>query len=213
MNTMNVVFSLFVGSACRTAASLGVLTLSLFTFACQGNGGTSAAVSNEVHDPVERGKYLVTVTGCNDCHTPFKMGVNGPEPDMSLMLSGHPEGMAMPPAPAAQGPWIWAGAATNTAFAGPWGVTYSPNLTPDKETGLGGWTEDQFLRSMRSGKHWGQPDNRPILPPMPWQGYSQMTVDDLKAIYAYLRSIPAIRNLAPVTVPAPPPTTVAPANP
>src|SRR4051812_26973895 len=82
---------------------------------------------------VERGKYLVTIGGCNDCHTPLKMGPHGPEPDGSRRLSGHPEQMAMPPAPSLpKGPWMWTGAATNTAFAGPWGVSYARNLTPDQ---------------------------------------------------------------------------------
>ena len=191
-------------TARRSAMASGVLILSLFAVGCQGADASSAVASHEVQSPVERGQYLVTVAGCGDCHTPFKMGANGPEPDMSRMLAGHPAEMALPPAPAAQGPWLWSGAATNTAFAGPWGVTYAPNLTPHKETGLGLWTEDQFLRAMRTGKHWGQPDNRPILPPMPWQNYARMNADDLKAIYAYLRSVPSVANLAPSTVPAPP---------
>lgn len=158
----------------------------------------------QVADPVERGRYLVTVTGCNDCHTPFKMGEHGPEPDMTRMLAGHPQNLAMPPAPAAQGPWIWSGAATNTAFAGPWGVSYASNLTPEPNTGLGIWTEDLFIKALRTGKHWGQA--RPILPPMPWQGYARMTDDDLKAIYAYLRTIPPVVNTVPESVPAPPPS-------
>jgi len=62
-----------------------------------------------------RGKYLVTIAVCNDCHTPFKMGDNGPEPDMSRMLSGHPADMTLPPPPQAAGPWLVSGAATFTA--------------------------------------------------------------------------------------------------
>src|SRR3954447_8402467 len=70
---------------------------------------------------IARGQYLVTIGGCNDCHTPLKMGAKGPEPDMSRMLSGHPQHVPMPPAPKLpNGPWLWTGAATNTAFAGPW---------------------------------------------------------------------------------------------
>src|SRR6202162_3605608 len=102
---------------------------------------------------VERGKYLVTIMTCNDCHTPFKMGPKGPEPDMSRMLSGHPEQMKMPPPPKPVGPWMGAYAATNTAFAGPWGISYTTNLTPDQNTGLGIWTEDMFVKAMRTGKH------------------------------------------------------------
>jgi hypothetical protein len=146
---------------------------------------------------VERGKYLVTIVGCNDCHTPFKMTEKGPAPDMDRMLSGHPEQMKLPPVPKAQGPWVWGGAATNTAFYGPWGVSYSANLTPDKNTGLGIWTEEMFVSAIRTGKHWGQPGARPIQPPMPWPFYSKMSDEDLKSIWAYLRTIPPIRNAVP----------------
>ncbi|HEY7116883.1 MAG TPA: c-type cytochrome [Tepidisphaeraceae bacterium] len=144
---------------------------------------------------VLRGRYLVTLGGCNDCHTPFKMTESGPRPDMNRMLSGHPEQLKLPPAPKPQGPWIWSGAATNTAFAGPWGVTYAANLTPDKNTGLGIWDEAMFIQGIRTGRHFGQ--GRPIQPPMPWPAYARMTDEDLKAVFAYLRSIPAISNHVP----------------
>jgi hypothetical protein len=145
---------------------------------------------------VERGKYLVTISGCNDCHTPWKMGSNGvPEPDMTRMLSGHPEGMKMPPPPAPSGPWLASFAATQTAYAGPWGVSYAINLTPDQNTGIGIWTEEMFLKTLRTGKHFGT--SRPIMPPMPWYWIGKATDEDLKAIYAYLRSIPPIVNHVP----------------
>jgi hypothetical protein len=67
---------------------------------------------------VARGRYLVSVIGCNDCHTPPKAGPHGPEPDMSRFLSGHPEAFRLTPLPAPQGTWLWSAAATNTAFAG-----------------------------------------------------------------------------------------------
>lgn len=157
---------------------------------------------------VKRGQYLVTIGGCNDCHTPFKMGPNGAEPDMSRALSGHPEGLVMPPAPKmGEGPWLWAGAATNTAFAGPWGVSYARNLTPEKLTGTGIWTEEMFIQTLRTGKHWGV--SRPILPPMPWQNYAQATDEDLKSIFAYLRTLPPVKNQVPDAVLAPPPPQVA----
>ncbi|MEP6767803.1 MAG: diheme cytochrome c-553 [Acidobacteriota bacterium] len=142
-----------------------------------------------------RGKYLVDIMSCNDCHTPFQMGPTGPEPDMTRMLSGHPAGMTLPPPPAPVGPWIWAGTGSNTAFAGPWGVTYSANLTPDKNTGLGIWTEDMFLKAMRTGKHMGT--SRPIQPPMPWPWIAKANDADLKAIFAFLRSVPPISNRVP----------------
>lgn len=152
---------------------------------------------------VARGAYLVQIGGCNDCHTPFKMGPNGPEPDMSRELSGHPESLKMPPAPKlGNGPWVWSGAGTNTAYAGPWGVSYTANLTPDRLTGIGIWSEEMFVKTIRTGRHWGV--SRPILPPMPWQNYRHMTDDDLGAVYAYLRSIKPIRNQVPEPVIAAP---------
>jgi mono/diheme cytochrome c family protein len=145
---------------------------------------------------VERGEYLVTITGCNDCHTPLVMGSNGPEPDMSRALSGHPQDMVIEaPAELAE-PWGFAGTPTNTAWSGPWGVSFTANLTPDPETGvLRDFTEAQFIETMRTGRHKGQ--GRPILPPMPWPSFGQMTDDDLRAVFAYLRQIPPIRNQVP----------------
>ena len=103
---------------------------------------------------VERGKYIVSTAGCHDCHTPWKMGPKGPEPDMTLALSGHPAGMKLPPPPKlGEGPWVWTAAGTNTAFAGPWGVSYTANLTPDPETGLGKWTLRDFMATLRTGRH------------------------------------------------------------
>jgi len=147
---------------------------------------------------VERGKHLVDTSGCHDCHTPFKMGAQGPEPDMSRMLSGHPEGMELPPAPAAVGPWIVASSATNTAHAGPWGTSFTANLTPD-ETGLGPWTLENFRQAIRTGRHMGR--GRPILPPMPYPVYKNFTDDEFAAIYAYLRTIPAVKNRVPDPLP------------
>jgi mono/diheme cytochrome c family protein len=165
-------------------------------------GGAAAAEGPSAPaaaDAARRGAYLVNGMGCNDCHTPNKMGASGPEPDMTRMLSGHPESLAMPPAPPLSGPWMATVAATMTAWAGPWGVSYTANLTPDSETGLGRWTEQQFVDTIRSGRHLGR--GRQILPPMPWPAIRNMTDDDLKAIFAYLRTIPPIRNKVPDPLP------------
>ena len=150
-------------------------------------------------DKLARGKYLVTTSGCNDCHTPWKMGPKGPEPDMSRMLSGHPEDMALPPAPQPQGPWIVSAAATNTAWSGPWGVSFTANLTPDAETGLGKWTQRNFSETIRTGRHMGR--GRQILPPMPIPMYKNFTDADLEAIFSYLQSIPAVKNRVPEPLP------------
>jgi mono/diheme cytochrome c family protein len=147
------------------------------------------------HDEVARGKYLVSTSGCHDCHTPFKMTDKGPAPDMDRALSGHPEQLVMPPAPQPAGPWLVSIAATNTAFAGPWGVSFTANLTPDKETGLGKWTARTFIDTIRTGRHLGR--GREILPPMPIPVYRNFTDQDLTAIFAYLQSIPAVKNKVP----------------
>lgn len=163
--------------------------------------GASPALAAESGD-VARGAYLAKIMACNDCHTPWKMGAAGPEPDMSRMLSGHPQDLAMPAAPAVgAGPWGWAGAATNTAFAGPWGVSFTANLTPDAETGLGKWTAETFIQAIRSGRHEGQ--GRPILPPMPYPQYRNASDDDLRALFAFLRSIPPVRNRVPQPIDPP----------
>jgi len=147
---------------------------------------------------VERGAYLVGAMGCNDCHTPWKLGPRGPEPDMSRALSGHPADLVMPPPPKLSGPWAWSGAVTNTAFAGPWGTSFTANLTPDDETGLGKWTAETFIATLRTGRHEGK--GRPLLPPMPWPMIRTLTDEDLRAVFAYLQSLPPIRNRVPVPV-------------
>ncbi len=146
---------------------------------------------------VARGKYLVLVGGCNHCHSPKVMTPQGPEPDASKLLSGHPAAMDPGAAPAGLAPDKFGIATTMdlTAWVGPWGTSYAANLTPDKATGLGSWTEAMFLKALHTGKHMGE--GRPILPPMPAADFAKMTDDDLKAIFAYLQSIPAVANPVP----------------
>jgi hypothetical protein len=150
----------------------------------------SAAASQS---PVERGKYLATVQDCSGCHTPFSKG----EPDMTRLLSGHPQAIKVggPPKLPIEGIWATAVTDTNTAWAGPWGVSFSTNLTPDRSTGIGAWTEDMFVSTIRNGKHLGT--GRDLLPPMPWRMYANLTDADLRAVFAYLKSIPAITNRVP----------------
>lgn len=148
---------------------------------------------------VARGEHLVLTSACHDCHTPLMMGPNGPEPDMSRMLSGHPESMVLPPAPKASGPWIVASSATNTAWSGPWGISYTANLTPDRDTGLGSWTKETFVSTIKTGRHEGR--GRELLPPMPIPAYRNLTVDELEAIFAYLQTIPALKNRVPAPLP------------
>jgi len=180
--------------------------LPLLTTSCSEDASANPAQSTAVADAaaqLQRGEYLVNFGGCNHCHTPMIMGKNGPELDMTRRLSGHPKQIVMPEPPKMKEPWGWSAALTNTAFAGPWGISYAKNLTPDQVSGLGIWTEEMFLKTMRTGKHMGV--SRPILPPMPWENLNHLNDQDLKAIYAYLRSLKPIRNEVPDPVIAPPP--------
>lgn len=153
-------------------------------------------------DLIKRGEYLVKLGGCNDCHTPKIMGPNGPEPDPARMLMGQPANAPIPSIPAGViSPTGWTAMTTAdmTAWAGPWGISFSANITPDNVTGIGAWTEGAFIEAMRTGKHLGA--GRPILPPMPWQAIGQVSDDDLRALFAYLMSIKPISNQVPQPVP------------
>jgi mono/diheme cytochrome c family protein len=173
--------------------------------ACTATAATAADSKSAQSAKIERGRALVTLGGCNDCHTPLAMTPQGPAPDMTRMLSGHPQQLEMPPAPALPaGPWGFVGAATMTAWSGPWGTSFVANITPDPETGIGKWSEKDFVMAMRSGH---RPNGgRALLPPMPWQNLAASSDEDLAAIYAYLMSIPPVKNRVPAPVPpaAPP---------
>jgi len=154
---------------------------------------------------VKWGEHLVKVGGCNDCHTPKKMGPNGPENDMSLMLSGHPS--QMPPADfdpkeAAKRNLIIT--QTFTSWTGPWGTTYAVNLTSDS-TGIGNWKEEQFVKCLHEKKWMGLENTRPLMPPMSMMPVTEMSDDELKAIFAYLKTTPAIKNVPPQAALLPPP--------
>lgn len=121
---------------------------------------------------VKRGEYLVTLMGCNDCHTP---GTFYGSPDFSRRLSGSELG-----------------------WTGPWGVAFPRNLTPDPETGLGKWTDEQIITAFRTGQ---RPDGRMLAPFMPYASFSHLTDEDAHAIVAYLRSLPPIVHHVPDVVP------------
>lgn len=158
-------------------------------------------VSAEPESPVERGRYLVTVMGCGDCHSPH--GQDG-KPIPGREFSGHPEGMPLP---------VWKPEMmkdnvvatinpTLTAFAGPFGVSVAGNLTPDPETGIGKKTADQLVESWKTGKHWKE--DRMVLPPMPMAPYKELKEEDVRAIFAYLMTLKPIKNACPKSVPAAP---------
>lgn len=152
---------------------------------------------------IARGKYIVNTSGCGDCHTPKVFTAHGPEFDTTRNLSGSPQGLVLPTLDVkmvAPGNWI-ATEMNLTSWVGPWGISYASNLTPDNGTGIGGLSEEMFIKTLREGKLMGV--GRPLLPPMPWQVIGQKTDEDLKAIYAYLRSLKPIYNEVPQPVPPP----------
>lgn len=137
-------------------------------------GATFAAKSKAAKpSAVERGKYLATIMGCNDCHTP---GTFYGAPDFKRMLSGSEMG-----------------------WEGPGGVVYASNLTPHPETGLGKWSDAEIVKAIRTGN---RPDGRQLAPMMPWMNFASLTDDDANAIVAYLRSIPAVEHAVPAPVAA-----------
>ena len=167
-----------------------------------------AAPGTAASAQVKRGEYLVGFAGCHDCHTPKKMGPKGPELDTERLLAGHPEQMSVTSGPALPGPWMAATVGTMTAWSGPWGISFTANLTPDRETGLGAWTEQNFVDTMQTGRHMGR--GRPILPPMPWQMIGTLTDPDLKAVFAYLKTLPPVKNRVPQPIPPAAPPAAAP---
>ncbi len=179
--------------------------LSFFVLSCQND--TQSVGNNEqqpvdlAKNPVERGKYLVEIMGCNDCHSPKRMGEKGPEIIPELMLSGYP----------ADRPVVeFDTTMTNKGFgifypdltgaAGPWGISFAANLTPD-DSGIGSWSKEQFKKALTQGKFKGLDNSRMLLPPMPWINYINIEDEDIYAMFAYLKSIPAVKNVVPAPIP------------
>jgi mono/diheme cytochrome c family protein len=121
------------------------------------------------HAQAERGKYLVAIAGCNDCHTP---GYFFGKPEMSRYLGGSDVGFEIPGL----------------------GVFHGPNLTPDSETGLGNWSVGQIVTTLQTGK---RPDGRELAPSMPWRAFASLTKDDATAIAVFLKSLPPVKNKVP----------------
>jgi hypothetical protein len=147
---------------------------------------------------IKRGEYLVSTIGCDDCHSPKTMGPMGPEIIPELRLSGYPSGRPLqkPDSHVVKQGWILFGQDLTSAV-GPWGVSFAANITSDP-TGIGNWKEEQFIKALREGKWKGLDNSRPLLPPMPWFVYKNMTDDDLKSIFAFLKSTRPVENLVPV---------------
>jgi hypothetical protein len=187
----------------RMALLLACLPIAVAVSACnepaQAPAAAPAPAPAPTVSPVERGRVLVQVGGCHDCHSPKKEGQIIKE----LMLSGHPSSVKITAANKATGPWIIATTDMLTAWSGPWGISFAANITPDPDTGLksSAWSEAAFLKAMKTGKHIGT--GRDILLPMPWFMYKDLADEDLKAIWAYLQSIPPVKNEVPDPIPPP----------
>src|SRR5215510_1018921 len=157
-----------------------IVTVATWSF---GAGATPSASASRV----ERGKYLVTIAACHDCHTPKIDAQMTPDP--KRLLSGRP----MTTFPPIQGANEIRASLDLTAWAGPWGNSYAANLTPDKETGIGArYTEASFIKTIRTGQ---KPEGEQLAPPMPWPVYKNMTDEDLKSVYAYLTTLSPVKNI------------------
>jgi len=154
-----------------TLAHLFLLSIACLTLASCNRQSSGPPVMSEA-DYVARGRYLTTVTGCNDCHTP---GTFWGAPDTTRTLSGSELG-----------------------WKGPWGVSYAANLTPEPQTGLGAWSEANIVDALRLGK---TPMGETLMPPMPWQEYAHLTDEDAMSIAKYLKSIPPILHKVPEQAP------------
>ena len=178
-----------------------LLTCAIIVSSCTGennnDNGKLAGPVPSTETLVERGRYLVTIGGCNDCHSPKKMGPHGPEVIAETMLSGYPSGRPLAKfdtSLAKRG--IAQFNEDMTAAAGPWGVSFAGNLTSDA-TGAGSWPLENFKTALRHGKFKGVETGRNLLPPMPWFNYAKMSDDDIEAIHAYLKSTKPVSNVPP----------------
>jgi hypothetical protein len=149
---------------------------------------------------VQRGNYLVVSTGCHDCHSPKKMGPEGPEDIAELMFSGYKANDPLPPINKKildQG-WMLFTMNLNAAV-GPWGISFAANLTSD-QTGIGNWPEENFIRAIKKGNYKGIEGGRTLLPPMPWQNFANLTDEDIKAMFAYFKTTKPVHNVVPLAV-------------
>lgn len=185
------------------------LLISIFTVgcmlliaACNNTASTeekpAAALSNA--ELIKRGEYLVNAVGCDDCHSPKKMGPGEPEIIHELRFSGYPETRPLQKADSnvVKSGWGLVGSDL-TAWVGPWGMSFSANISSDV-TGIGNWSEAQFFKAIREGKYKGLDNSRPLLPPMPWFVYKNFSDEDLKAIFAFLKSTKPVENVVPAPV-------------
>ena len=153
-------------------------------------------------DEIEKGRIITEIFGCVDCHSPKIMEGEFLVNDPDKLFSGHPQDNVLPKfSPDIIGPDKWRGLFTDdmTAWGGPWGISYSANLTPDKKTGIGKLTEENFVSILNIGIHSNM--NRKLMQPMPWKEISELEDEDIKAVYKYLRTVKPVKNKVPESVP------------
>ncbi len=165
------------------------------------DNSTTSGTAKDSTSKVKRGEYLVTIIGCDDCHSPKRMGANGPEIIPERRLSGFPQDGKLPAIDTNTLKKGWTLFSPDlTSAIGAWGASFSGNITSDA-TGIGNWTEENFIRCLREGKFKGLANGRPLLPPMPWNWYKNLTDEDLKALFAYLKTVAPVKNVAPPPIP------------
>jgi hypothetical protein len=171
--------------------------------ACTNSSGSSVATvaKADAAARIKRGEYLVNAIGCDDCHSPKRMGPQGPEIIPELRLSGFPHNGQLPPVDTTEVKKGWTLMAPDlTSAIGEWGASFAGNITSDG-SGIGNWKEENFIRALREGKYKGLANSRALLPPMPWFVYRNMTDEDLKSIFAYLKTTRPVNNVVPAPRP------------
>lgn len=177
-----------------------VTTASITFISCNSKANAKEGIAEVVISQdslVKRGSYLVNAMGCDDCHSPKKFGPQGMELDMEHRFGGHLAGSKLGKANTSvmkDGYMLFA--LDLTSAVGPWGQSYAANISSDA-TGIGNWTEEQFLRAIREGKSKGLKESRPLLPPMPWNVYKNLNDTDLKSIFAFLKTTKPVDNRVP----------------
>jgi len=180
------------GSTLMIGAVIAILSVLLSSCTTPKTEATEITMSKEAL--IARGQYIVSTSACHDCHSPKIMTPHGPIIDTTRILSGHP---ASDPVPLVVRTDDWTLFGNDfTSAVGPWGMSFSANLTPH-DTGTGSWSFEQFKTAIRKGKYKGLEGSRSLLPPMPWEVYRIFTDDDLLAIFTYLQSIKPVDNLVP----------------
>ncbi|HEX2630923.1 MAG TPA: c-type cytochrome [Chitinophagaceae bacterium] len=177
--------------------SAAALSVCAIIVACNGKGSSETKTAITQDSLIKRGDYLVSTMGCDDCHSPKAFGPDGVHIIPEQRLSGHQANVQLGPIDTSvmSKGWVMMSMIGNAAV-GPWGISYAANITSDS-TGIGMWSEEQFFRAMRKGLYKGIEGNRPLMPPMPWEVYGKMTDDDLRAVFAYLKSTKPVKNPVP----------------